>query len=142
METQSLDDFYLFRVDVADTVRDLAILRLDSGMLPEHGLPARIKVGDFPEVGDRTFVIGHPLYQFFNLSIGYISAPEFTTHSRVSYLRSSTQVFFGNSGGPLFDDRGRLVGIVSSIRGQQAYLGQYVSFEEIMEFLIDTGYLS
>lgn len=140
LETQSLDDFYLFRLDVADSVRDLAILR-SSEPLPEGVLPARIKLGPYPDVGDRTFVIGHPLFQYFNLSIGYISAPEYTNRDFATFLRSSSQVYFGNSGGPMFDERGRLIGIVSSIRGQQAYLGQYVSYTEILEFLRETGYL-
>jgi S1-C subfamily serine protease len=62
-----------------------------------------------PSVGESIFVIGHPEGLRFTLSTGIISRMHGST------IQMSAPVSPGNSGGPVFDDRGNLVGIVTSM---------------------------
>jgi len=87
---------------------DLALLwvKRDAG----HGefvlpLAAPADVGD----GDTVFVIGHPEGLRFTLSTGIIS------RTQGDILQMSAPVSPGNSGGPVFDDKGKLVGVVTSM---------------------------
>jgi S1-C subfamily serine protease len=59
--------------------------------------------------GENVFVIGHPEGLRFTLSTGIIS------RTRGHTIQISAPVSPGNSGGPVFDDRGDLVGIVTSM---------------------------
>ena len=59
--------------------------------------------------GENVFVIGHPEGLRFTLSTGIISRTQGHT------IQISAPVSPGNSGGPVFDDRGDLVGIVTSM---------------------------
>jgi S1-C subfamily serine protease len=59
--------------------------------------------------GASIFVIGHPEGLRFTLSTGIISRLHGST------LQISAPVSPGNSGGPVFDDRGQLLGIVTSM---------------------------
>jgi hypothetical protein len=87
---------------------DLALLwvKRDTG----HGefiLPvaAPAEVAD----GSTVFVIGHPEGLRFTLSTGIISRTE------GDILQMSAPVSPGNSGGPVFDDKGELIGVVTSM---------------------------
>jgi S1-C subfamily serine protease len=62
-----------------------------------------------PSEGENVFVIGHPEGLRFTLSTGIIS------RLRGSTIQMSAPVSPGNSGGPVFDDRGNLLGIVTSM---------------------------
>jgi S1-C subfamily serine protease len=62
-----------------------------------------------PSEGENVFVIGHPEGLRFTLSTGIISRMQGST------IQMSAPVSPGNSGGPVFDDRGNLVGIVTSM---------------------------
>lgn len=62
-----------------------------------------------PSEGESVFVIGHPEGLRFTLSTGIISRMSGST------IQMSAPVSPGNSGGPVFDDRGNLVGIVTSM---------------------------
>src|SRR5262249_33952868 len=59
--------------------------------------------------GESVFVIGHPEGLRFTLSTGIIS------RMHGSVVQISAPVSPGNSGGPVFDDHGNLVGIVTSM---------------------------
>jgi S1-C subfamily serine protease len=58
--------------------------------------------------GENVFVIGHPEGLKFTLSTGIVSG------LRDQSIQISAAVSPGNSGGPIYDDRGSLIGIVSS----------------------------
>jgi S1-C subfamily serine protease len=59
--------------------------------------------------GESVFVIGHPEGLRFTLSTGIISRTDSST------IQMSAPVSPGNSGGPVFDDKGALVAIVTSM---------------------------
>jgi S1-C subfamily serine protease len=68
-----------------------------------------VKRGNSISEGESIFVIGHPQGLRFTLSTGIIS------RSDKEILQISAPVSPGNSGGPVFDDRGNLLGIVTSM---------------------------
>lgn len=60
------------------------------------------------ETGKSVFVIGHPQRYFFSLSTGIVMR----THEE-RMVQISAPVSPGNSGGPVYDERGNLLGVVS-----------------------------
>lgn len=66
-----------------------------------------------PTEGETVFVIGHPEGLRFTLSTGIISRMQGRT------IQMSAPVSPGNSGGPVFDDHGNLLGIVTSMVDKQ-----------------------
>jgi len=64
--------------------------------------------------GENIFVIGHPEGLRFTLSTGIISRAD------RDIVQVSAPISPGNSGGPVFDDRGELVGIVTSMVDRQS----------------------
>lgn len=81
-------------------------------------LPAVAELGKDPEVGDRVTAVGYPLGGPLTLSAGrvvrYLDGR--TLPAEVAFdakvLELSTRIKHGNSGGPLLDRRGRVVGVI------------------------------
>ncbi len=77
-------------------------------------IPRHSGSGDFaqpiatPKEGENIFVIGHPEGLKFTLSTGIVSRMENST------LQISAPISPGNSGGPVYDAQGNLLGVVSS----------------------------
>jgi serine protease Do len=139
LDDNDLDISTPFYVVEADMSRDLAVLEAayeDAVISPIEIV--QFRTGRFPRVGERTISIGHPTAQLFNMTEGRISRIARRDRVRgVFFLFSSSNVYFGSSGGPLFDSRGRVIGLTSAIRLNQSYLGQYVSFRDIQQFLVE-----
>lgn len=86
--------------------RDVALVQTES--LGTDGLP--LNPTDLP-VGSRVFVIGSPLGEQneSTVSSGIISA--YRTEDGLKYIQSDVNVMGGNSGGPMFDELGNVIGI-------------------------------
>jgi S1-C subfamily serine protease len=96
--------------------QDLAVLSVDQ--LPSVVVPA--VMGGGAQVGDAVFAVGHPLGLTGSLSAGVVSALGRTIHpDNTRTLRGLIQfdaaVNPGNSGGPLLDRDGQVVGIVTAL---------------------------
>ena len=93
---------------------DLAVLKVEG-----EGFPCVI-IGssDDLKVGDQVVAIGNALGQLHStMTVGYISAKDqlvATDGSAMSMLQTDAAINSGNSGGPLFNMRGELVGITTS----------------------------
>lgn len=98
----------------ADAISDVAVLKIDA-----TGLPAA-SFGDSGSlvVGDRVAAIGNPLGETFRMTLtdGIISAIErginYNGHS-MTLLQTNTALNEGNSGGPLFNMYGQVVGVTN-----------------------------
>jgi hypothetical protein len=88
---------------------DLALLWLDRQPGGKMFLQAIRPFADI-RVGERVYVMGHPERQFFTMSDGLISRIGDDTQIQISAPISP-----GNSGGPVYDTRGNLLGIVTSM---------------------------
>ena len=97
---------------------DVALLELED--VPEEVAPARLGDSDKVEVGEQIFVVGAPYGLSYTLTVGHISgrvAPWTITNklTDVEYLQTDAAINEGNSGGPMFNMDGEIIGIVSSI---------------------------
>jgi serine protease Do len=106
---------------VASSVRaDVALLQLDR--MPTSIAPARLGDSDSLEVGDQIVVIGAPYGLGHSLTVGHISGrlsvDGIASGVPMEVLQTDAAINSGNSGGPMFNLRGEVVGIVSSILTQ------------------------
>ncbi len=101
-------------VAVEEAQSDLALLHIEA-----TGLQA-VTLGDSgaAKVGDTVFTIGNPLGQLDNsLSKGILSSgPREVNTGTATYvmLQTDAAINKGNSGGPLFDAAGRVIGVVTA----------------------------
>src|SRR4029453_1344875 len=81
--------------------------------------PAPLGDSDKVEVGDQIFAIGAPYGIGQTLSVGHLSGRHRLNsnnqNASVEFLQTDAGINTGNSGGPMFDMQGNVIGIVSSI---------------------------
>jgi hypothetical protein len=95
-----------------------ADLRLDIALLAADQLRAPLPLGDSRavRVGERVLAIGDPLGLPATATGGIISSVDRTSRrTGVTYLQTDAALNAGNSGGPLLDDNGRVVGVNTMI---------------------------
>ncbi|HVT04293.1 MAG TPA: trypsin-like peptidase domain-containing protein [Thermoanaerobaculia bacterium] len=109
-----------------DPATDIALLKIDV----KEQLPA-VRLGDSDRIriGDWAIAIGNPL-QFENtLTVGVISGRgralgiNRTTQSFENFIQTDAAINFGNSGGPLLNINGEVVGINTAIRAYAQNIG-------------------
>ena len=105
--------WYKARVIAADEKTDLAILEITN---PDENSDAvePLKFADVNSwtLGEKLFAIGHPHGLYWTVTEGVLSHP----HRRIAtpwqwLIQTDTSVNPGNSGGPLFNMRGEVVGV-------------------------------
>lgn len=104
-----------------DPNTDIALLKIETD--------APLQVAEFGDsdvvrVGDRVFAIGNPFGQGFSVSSGIVSARNRAlSGSFDDFIQTDASINRGNSGGPLFNIDGEVIGvntIILSTRGAQA----------------------
>jgi len=101
----------------SDPRTDVAVVRLRK---PPRGLKvARLGDSDKVRVGDYVLAIGNPLGLGQTVTMGIVSAKNRSLDGRLidyaDFIQTDAAINQGNSGGPLFDFDGRVVGINSAI---------------------------
>ena len=121
--------------DVAarDPHRDLAAIEIEPGGLSlpvaSIGHPTDLRTGDI------VVALGNPLGVIGAIAFGVVHAIE--AHSGAPrWIRADIRLAPGNSGGPLADARGRIVGVNTLIANG---LGVAVPVTSVMRFLAETG---
>lgn len=101
----------------ADKATDLAVLRIEPGDRPTGLSEIEVVDSDQLRTGDLAFAVGYPLGLDQTLTMGVISGlGRSGMGDRIEdYIQTDAAVNSGNSGGPLLDSRGRLIGINTSI---------------------------
>jgi serine protease Do len=103
-----------------DPATDIALIKIDAG----QALPF-VPLGDSDRIrkGDWAIAVGNP-FQFENtLTVGVISAKGRSlglsdqTKSFENFIQTDAAINFGNSGGPLMNVNGEVIGINTAIRG-------------------------
>jgi serine protease Do len=93
---------------------DLAILKIDAG----RPLPA-IEIGNSDEVkvGEKVIAIGNPLGLASSVSAGIVSGVRRSMKSLPQYefIQTDASINHGNSGGPLINMKGQMIGIDNQI---------------------------
>ena len=95
----------------ADKRTDVAVVKIDA-----KGLPA-VKIGDVNrlKVGEWVMAIGSPFGLENTVTAGIVSAKQRDTGDYLPFIQTDVAVNPGNSGGPLINMRGEVVGINSQI---------------------------
>jgi len=109
--------------------KDLAFLRLESGKSRCEPLALSESL---PQEGRTVFAVGCPLGLGFSLTQGIVSGIRSASELReafrsegipgpdlsVQWIQTTAAINWGNSGGPLIDDRGRVVGVNTLVFGR------------------------
>lgn len=125
------------RVVDANPALDLALLEV-----PAKGLSA-VTVGDSSRlrVGELVFALGHPWGERWVATAGIVSGlGAFTPphhDRRVPFVRSDVRLAPGNSGGPLLNAQGEVVGINAMVFGGD--LGVAIASQVASEWAVDAG---
>jgi serine protease Do len=113
--TVKLSDRREFRAKVlgADSATDVAVLKVDAQNLPTVALGDARQV----QVGDPVLAIGSPFGFEQSATQGIVSAKgrSLPGDAFVPFIQTDAAVNPGNSGGPLFDSNGRVIGINAQI---------------------------
>jgi S1-C subfamily serine protease len=106
-------------IAMAQPEKDIAVLQAET--LPELFLPATLGNAGAMQVGDEAYVVGNPFGLYGSMSAGVISGfnrtfqPPGTKQPIEGLIQVDAAVNPGNSGGPLLNRYGHVVGIVTGI---------------------------
>ncbi len=106
-------------VVVAQPENDIAVLR--PSQPPAVVVPATLGNPNGVQVGDEAFVVGNPLGLYNSMSAGVISGlnrsfqPEGSAQELHRLIQFDAAVNPGNSGGPLLNRAGQVIGIVTAL---------------------------
>jgi serine protease Do len=137
---------YTAQVKGVDKATDIALLKIDAG----HPL-RYVELGDSDaiRVGDWVMVIGNPLNLDQTVTTGVISAKGrsigISDASFENFIQTDAAINFGNSGGPLLNMQGQVVGIATAINWGAENIGFAVpvnTLKEVLPQLRDKGRVS
>jgi len=113
---------YKAKVLGADPGMDLAVLKIESN---DNFIPVKFGNSDKARIGDWVIAIGNPFGLGGTVTAGIISARNRSIGlSRYEdYIQTDASINQGNSGGPLFNMNGEVVGINTAILGQSGSIG-------------------
>ncbi|NCB62142.1 MAG: PDZ domain-containing protein [Clostridia bacterium] len=134
---------------------DIAVLKIEAAGLTS------VVIGDSDalSVGEEVVAIGNPLGELtFSMSRGIVSAKDrnitMSDGTVMNYLQTDTAINSGNSGGPLFDMYGQVVGITSAKLSNNSSTSSEASIEglgfaipindvkEMVQDIIKNGYVT
>ena len=131
------------RVIASEPAADLSMIQLER--VPNGAQVAKLANSDSVRVGDQVLVVGAPYGLSYSLSVGYISArwaPNTVYRSMplAEFFQTDAVINTGNSGGPIFNMAGQVIGIVShniSKGGGSEGLGFVVTWNTARQLLLE-----
>lgn len=126
--------------------RDLAVVTAAKCKLPTA---TAVLAKSLPKLGETIYAIGHPLILNYVLTKGIMSRPIVSIEG-TKFMVISAPIIYGNSGGPVVNGKGEVVGVVTNvvsarvrleggsslpIRAAVPHLGLAVPLDEIKQFL-------
>ena len=116
------DKEFKAKVIGADPLSDIAVLQLET---KEKFIPVKFGNSDNARIGDWVIAIGNPFGLGGTVTSGIISARNRSIGlSRYEdYIQTDASINSGNSGGPLFDMNGDVIGINTAILGRSGSIG-------------------
>ncbi len=116
------DKEFKAKVIGADPLSDIAVLQLDT---KEKFIPVKFGNSDKARIGDWVIAIGNPFGLGGTVTSGIISARNrsigLTRYE--DYIQTDASINSGNSGGPLFNMNGDVIGINTAILGRNGSIG-------------------
>ena len=134
--TVTMADGRAFRGQVvgSDPAIDVALLKVPAdGRLPE----AALGNSDSLRVGEWVCAIGNPLGYVHSVTVGVVSfiGRKLFDKSLDDYIQTDAAINFGNSGGPLINSAGEVVGINSAISSRASNIGFAVPINQAVAIL-------
>jgi serine protease Do len=131
-----------------DSFQDVAVLKINS----DKKLPfVEIRPGVETKIGERVMVVGNPYNLGISVSTGIISALNRSVRDTEyrNLIQTDAPINRGNSGGPMFNFRGDIIGITSLIfspnnSGENIGIGFAVPIDDVIntiELLKENGYV-
>lgn len=116
------------RVLGIDPDTDIALIKVDARNLPV----AQMGDSETLRVGEWVCAIGNPLAYEHTVTVGVVSylGRKLFDSSLDNYIQTDAAINFGNSGGPLINGRGEVVGINSAISQRASNIGFAVPINE------------
>jgi S1-C subfamily serine protease len=130
------------KVIASEVAADLSLLQLER--VPAGARVARMANSDTVRVGDPVYIVGAPYGLSYSLSAGLISArwapnTVYKTMPLAEFFQTDATINTGNSGGPMFNAAGDVIGIVShniSKSGGSEGLGFVVTMKTAQALLL------
>jgi S1-C subfamily serine protease len=130
------------KVVASEPTADLALLRLER--VPEGAVIAEMGDSDAVRVGQKVIVIGAPYGLGHSLTVGHVSARHAPgmrggPFNLAEFFQADVAIHRGNSGGPMFNLNGEVIGIVSYILSRSGVfegVGFVVTSNSIEELLL------
>jgi serine protease Do len=134
--TVTLGDGRVFKASVVgiDPAIDVALLQIAA----RDPLPvAPLGRSDSLRVGEWVCAIGNPLGFVHSVTVGVVSflGRKVLDPSLDALIQTDAAITFGNSGGPLINARGQVVGITTAISAQAANIGFAVPIDQVIRVL-------
>ena len=134
--TVTLADGRSFRGEVvgADPAIDVALLKISGAQdLPE----APLGNSDDLRVGEWVCAIGNPLGYVHSVTVGVVSfiGRKLFDASLDDYIQTDAAINFGNSGGPLINSRGQVIGINAAVSSRTSSIGFAVPINQAVAIL-------
>jgi serine protease Do len=135
--TVTLSDSRVLRAEVvgSDPVIDVALLRVHA----ETPLPvAPLGDSDLLRVGEWVCAIGNPLGVYVHsVTVGVVSflGRKLFDQTLDNYIQTDAAISLGNSGGPLINARGEVVGITTAISAQASNIGFAIPISQVIDIL-------
>ena len=107
------------KVKSSSEAADIAIIK--TLYKPNNKIPvAKLGDSDLSKIGEKVMIIGAPYGLEHSLSVGYLSGRHsqkslVSGTTKIEYLQTDAAINHGNSGGPMFNMNGEVIGIVSHI---------------------------
>ena len=113
---------YKAKVIGSDPLSDVAVLQMDS---KDKFIPVKFGDSDKARIGDWVIAIGNPFGLGGTVTSGIISARnrDIGMNRYEDFIQTDASINVGNSGGPLFDMNGDVIGINTAILGQSGSIG-------------------
>ena len=131
------------RVIASEPAADLSLLQLDK--VPAGARAAKLADSNTVSVGQQVIVVGAPYGLSYSMSVGWISArwapnTVYKSMPLAEFFQTDTTINTGNSGGPMFNMAGEVIGLVShniSKSGGSEGLGFVVTSNTARQLLLE-----
>ncbi len=113
-----------------DSIRDVALIKTEGAGMPVLAIRKTV-----PNVGEAVYAIGSPFGEKLagTLTQGVLSSRR--TLEGVTFLQSDVSINHGNSGGPLIDASGEVIGIAQIMVGKSGGINLFIPIDEALEKL-------
>jgi S1-C subfamily serine protease len=136
-------NYYFGSVVAENKKEDLALVKAIG--LPKNIKPVNLGSNDEVNIGDNVYAIGHPVGLPWSFSVGMVSQKrknyKWTYADKSEHfatvVQMQTPISTGNSGGPLFSGKGKVVGVNTLMQGEGQNLNFAVAVDHVKKFIKD-----